>query len=199
MSLFGYISHWNTQFCGNSALYKFCPGFLSLSTFTTCDISRAHWPDILHVDPTLLLFLADREIVYCWHCVLCTIQTLASIVGGPAKCSYVQALHGTTHKSFTITPGYTMIMRILSFYTPVTRVAFKIISKLSSRSELLTTEIEHVYIAFVVAHREYCTTPQTPIVGRGRKAPLLSPLGKFGSSTKVRSICRTIRRMSASR
>ena len=31
----------------------------------TCDITYAHRPDILHIDPTLLLFLEDREIVYC--------------------------------------------------------------------------------------------------------------------------------------
>jgi len=33
----------------------------------TCDVSYAHIPDILHIDPTLLLFLEDREreIVYC--------------------------------------------------------------------------------------------------------------------------------------
>ena len=30
----------------------------------SCDVSYAYWHDILHVDPTLLLFLEDREIVY---------------------------------------------------------------------------------------------------------------------------------------
>jgi len=28
------------------------------------DVSYAHWPDILHIDPTLLLFLEDCEILY---------------------------------------------------------------------------------------------------------------------------------------
>ena len=48
---------------------QFLSSFLSLSTSTTSDISRAHWHDILHIDLTLLLFLADREIVYrlLWH------------------------------------------------------------------------------------------------------------------------------------
>ena len=30
----------------------------------TCDVSYAHGPDILHIDPTFLLRLEDREIVY---------------------------------------------------------------------------------------------------------------------------------------
>ena len=30
----------------------------------TCDVSYAHRPDILHIDPTLLSFLEDCEMVY---------------------------------------------------------------------------------------------------------------------------------------
>jgi len=30
----------------------------------TCDVSYAHWHDILHIHSTLLLFLEDSEIVY---------------------------------------------------------------------------------------------------------------------------------------
>ena len=33
-------------------------------TRVSCDVSYAHWHDLLHIDPTLLLFLEDREIVY---------------------------------------------------------------------------------------------------------------------------------------
>ena len=42
---------------------------------TTLDVSYAHWHDILHTDPKLLLFLADREIVYCTQCEPVTCMT----------------------------------------------------------------------------------------------------------------------------
>ena len=36
----------------------------AITDLLTCDVRYAHWPDILHTDPTLLLFLEDREIMY---------------------------------------------------------------------------------------------------------------------------------------
>jgi len=42
-------------------MFTLSPAHTDLST---CDVSYARWHDILHIDPTLLLFLENREIVY---------------------------------------------------------------------------------------------------------------------------------------
>ena len=42
-------------------MFTFSPAHTDL---LTCDVSYAHRHDILHSDPTLLLFLEDHEIVY---------------------------------------------------------------------------------------------------------------------------------------
>ena len=60
-------------------MFTLSPAHTDLLTFDV-SYSYSHWPDILHIDPTLLLFLEDREIVYRIECVILWYVDVAFLV-----------------------------------------------------------------------------------------------------------------------
>jgi len=67
------------------------------------DVRYAHWHDVLHVDPTLLLFLEDREIAYSTACIHVRVVSLE--ISGNLLLSFrkfLTARHSSTENSMTL-------------------------------------------------------------------------------------------------